>query len=229
MNIAAILAGGTGSRMGADIPKQFMEIENIPLIVRTVEKFQRHSQIDCIYIVCLAEQCQYMKTLTERYGLSKVARILPGGKSRQESSFIAVEAARNAFRLDDIILIHDAARPNVTAGIISENIRVASERGACNTVISSQDTVLVSEDGKSVSGYTDRRKMFLVQTPQSFRLETIYRAHLNGKGRSGITDDCSLVILAGEQVGLVYGDKSNIKITTEEDFAWLRMYLKSGK
>ena len=223
MNIAAILAGGVGSRMGGDIPKQFIEVDGVPIIVRTVQKFQRHSQIDVICIVCIAEHCQYMQKLVTQYDLSKVRFILPGGKNRQESSFIAVRSMMEQYSPEDIILIHDGARPNVTAGIISENIRVASELGACNTVIPSQDTVLVSDDGKTVSGYTDRRKMYLVQTPQSFRLQTIYQAHLNGKGRSGITDDCSLVMLSGGRVGLVYGDKANVKITTQEDLIWLKI------
>lgn len=223
MNIAAILAGGTGSRMGGDIPKQFIEVDGVPIIVRTVEKFQKHSQIDMICIVCIAQHCQYMQELTARYCLSKVQYILPGGKNRQESSFIAVKAMYEAYGPDEIILIHDGARPNVSAGIISENIRVASNIGACNTVIPSQDTVLVSEDGKTVSGYTDRRKMYLVQTPQSFSLETIYQAHLKGRQLSNITDDCSLVMSSGGSVGLVYGDKRNVKITTYEDLEWLKL------
>lgn len=225
MNIAAILAGGTGSRMGGEIPKQFIEVDGVPIIVRTVEKFQRHSQIDLICIVCIAQHCQYMQELAVTYNLSKVQCILPGGKNRQESSFIAVKAMYDRYGPDGIILIHDGARPNVTAGIISENIRTASNIGACNTVIPSQDTVLISEDGETVSGYTDRRKMYLVQTPQSFSLKTIYEAHLKGQGRSDITDDCSLVVLSGGRVGLVYGDKKNVKITTREDLEWLKIQL----
>lgn len=223
MNIAAILAGGTGSRMGGDIPKQFIEVGGVPIIVRTVEKFQKHSQIDIICIVCIAQHCQYMQELTAQYRLSKVQYILPGGKNRQESSFIAVKAMYEMYGPDEIILIHDGARPNVSAGIISENIRVASNIGACNTVIPSQDTVLVSEDGETVSGYTDRRKMYLVQTPQSFSLATIYHAHLKGRKLSNITDDCSLVMSSGGRVGLVYGDKRNVKITTYEDLEWLKL------
>ena len=223
MNIAAILAGGVGSRMGGDIPKQFIEVDGVPIIVRTVEKFQKHSQIDIICIVCLSQHCGYMGELVEKYNLSKVRYILPGGRDRQESSFIAVKTMYDKYDPDDIILIHDGARPNVTAGIISENIRAASKSGACNTVIPSQDTVLISEDGETVSGYTDRRKIYLVQTPQSFALKTIYEAHLKGKGRLGITDDCSLVLLSGGKVGLVPGDKKNVKITTYEDLEWLKL------
>ena len=223
MNIAAILAGGVGSRMGGEMPKQFIEVDGVPIIVRAVEKFQRHSQIDIICIVCISQHCQYMRELADKYSLSKVQYILPGGRNRQESSFIAVKAMYEKYGPDDIILVHDGARPNVTAGIISENIRMASKIGACNTVIPSQDTVLISEDGETVSGYTDRRKIYLVQTPQSFLLKTIYDAHLNGKGRSGITDDCSLVILSGGKVGLVRGDKKNVKITTYEDLEWLKI------
>lgn len=221
MNIAAILAGGRGSRMGSDIPKQFIEIDGIPIIVRTIQKFQEHRQIDAICLICLTEHCDYMKELADQYRLTKIISILPGGGSRQESSFLAVEAMYERYGPEAVILIHDGARPNVTAEILSENIKVASNMGACNTVIPSQDTVLISKDGETIFSYTDREEIYLVQTPQSFRLETIYRAHLKGREVPGITDDCSLVIRAGGQVGLVLGDKRNVKITTSEDLMWL--------
>lgn len=222
MNIAAILAGGKGLRMGGSVPKQFMEVGGIPIIVHTINKFHRHEEIDEICVVCPVEHCDYMWELTEKYSLTKVKYVIPGGSNRQESSFVATEAMYRQHSPEDILLIHDAARPNVNCRIISENIREASNIGACNTVIPSQDTILTSEDGKTVSGYTDRSKMYLVQTPQSFRLEVIYEAHKKNAGKAGITDDCSLVHLSGGTVALVWGSKENVKVTTPEDIPWVK-------
>ncbi len=222
MNIAAILAGGQGLRMGGSVPKQFMEVGNKPIIVYTIEKFQQHPEIHEICVICPVEHCEYMWELVEKYNFTKVKYVIPGGKDRQESSFVATEAMYNFHEPEDILLIHDAARPNVDESIISENIEKASNIGACNTVIPSQDTILISEDGSLVSQYTERSKMYLVQTPQSFKLEVIYKAHQESVGKPGITDDCSLVHLCGGQVGLVTGNKMNLKVTTPEDLKWVK-------
>lgn len=229
MNIAAILAGGKGLRMGGSVPKQFMEVDGIPIIVHTINNFQLHDGIDEICVVCPVEHCEYMWELAEKYGLTKVKYVIPGGCDRQESSFVATEAMYSQHDPDDILLIHDAARPNVDNRIISENIEKASNIGACNTVIPSQDTILKSRDGNTVTEYTDRSQMYLVQTPQSFRLKVIYDAHQKNVGQPGITDDCSLVYRLGGTVALVQGSKANVKITTPEDLQWVKFRTDSGK
>ncbi len=222
MNIAAILAGGKGLRMGGSVPKQFLEVGGVPILVHTINKFENHSEIDEICVVCPVEHCEYMWELVKKYNLTKVKSVIPGGKDRQESSFVATEAMYLKHSPDDIILIHDGARPNVDQRIISENISAASKTGACNTVIPSQDTILISKDGKVVSEYTLRSEMYLVQTPQSFRLKVIYDAHVESVGKPGITDDCSLVHLCGGEVALVTGSKANVKVTTPEDLSWVQ-------
>ena len=230
MNIAAILAGGKGTRMGGNVPKQFLEIGGVPVIILTARKFQEHPEIDGILFVCTAEHTGYLKKLTEEYSITKTIGVIPGGKDRAESSFLAVSRLALNYPRDTIVLIHDAARPNVDGRIISDNIREASRLGACNTVIPSQDTILRSADGSMVSGYTDRREMYLVQTPQSFSLGTIYDAHMACFGRLGITDDCGMVFACGCPVGLVEGSKANIKITTAEDMEMAALLGKiSGK
>ena len=229
MNIAAILAGGRGLRMGSSMPKQFMEIDGKPIIVHTIEKFQNHIQIDEIYIVCAPDHCSHMKELVDAYKFTKVKSILPGGADRQKSSFIAVEEVYKSHSPKDIILIHDAARPNINPEIISKNIAAASNIGACNTVIPSQDTILISDDSRTISEYTDRSRMYLVQTPQSFKLDVIYSAHIKCVDSLGITDDCSMVTETGGTVELVPGDKYNLKITTEEDLKLFSFLVKCGK
>ncbi|MBE7056668.1 MAG: 2-C-methyl-D-erythritol 4-phosphate cytidylyltransferase [Ruminococcaceae bacterium] len=217
MNIGAILAGGKGLRMGGSVPKQFLDIGGKPILVHTIEKFQRHPEIDEICVVCPVEHCDFIWELVNQHGLNKVKYVIPGGRERQESSLVATEAMYHQHEPDDILLIHDGARPNVDERIISENIKMASNIGACNTVIPSQDTILTSKDGKMVSGYTNRSEMYLVQTPQSFKLKVIYDAHIKSVEKPGITDDCSLVYLCGGEVGLVEGSKANVKVTTPED------------
>ena len=220
MNLAVILAGGKGVRMGTAIPKQFLEIGGRPLIVSTVMNFAVHPEIDAVYIVCLEAHCSFLRDLLAQYHVPKVKAILPGGRTRQESSFIAVTSLYETYAPTDIVLIHDAARPGVDARIISENIAAARQDGACCTVIPSQDTVLVSRDGVSVSSYTERNQMYLVQTPQSFRLGVIYKAHMDCRELPGVTDDSSLVWHCGGKVSLVTGDKKNVKITSPEDLAF---------
>lgn len=217
MNIAVILAGGKGVRMGTERPKQFLEIDGTPVIVTTAKIFEEHPGIDAIYIICLKEHCIFLRDLLKKYGFKKVKNILPGGETRQASSFIAVDYLYRLHAPSDIVLIHDAARPGVDSRIISENIAAAEKNGACNTVIPSQDTILVSRDGVYIHEYTDRDEMYLVQTPQSFRLQTIYDAHMACKNQGGVTDDCSLVQRCGGKVSLVMGDKKNMKITSPED------------
>lgn len=220
MNTAAILAGGTGSRMNSSVPKQFLEVNGKTIIEYTIDKFENHPEIDAVYLVCVQDYTEKLAEIVKKAGYTKVKGILPGGANRRESSRIAVEAALKDFGPDDIILIHDAARPNVSAETISDNIRQTSNIGASNTVIPSQDTILVSEDGKMISGYTDRSKMYLVQTPQTFRLGLIKEGHDKFE-MPEVTDDCALVTRLGHPVALALGDKNNVKITTPEDLKFL--------
>ena len=220
MNVAAILAGGSGVRMGGEIPKQFIEIRGKTIIEYTIDKFENHPEIDSIYLVCIESHIEKLREIVEKAGYKKVRKIMAGGRNRRESSCIAVNAVLEDYGPDDIILIQDGVRPNISAEIISENIRETSNNGACNTVVPAQDTIIVSEDGKTISDYPDRSKMFLGQTPQSFKLGIIKEAHDKFE-MPEVTDDCALVGRIGRPVSLVMGDKKNIKITTPEDLGYV--------
>lgn len=219
MNIALVLAGGKGTRMGADVPKQYIEYNNKPMLVHTLEAIADVSAIDKVCVICPADSIEYAKTLVEKYGIQKVLWVAAGGADRRESSYIGVSLLAQQCDENDIVLIHDGARPNVSQRIILENIEMASKYGACETVIHSQDTIAVSEDGVKIAGIPDRKKMYNVQTPQTFKLKTIAEAHqawiANGGG--DVTDDASLVLAMGQDVYIVEGEKNNLKITTEED------------
>ena len=224
LNIAAILAGGIGKRMGKGTPKQFIQIDDKPIILKTLEVFNSHDEIDLILVVCLDEWKEELVKLVLKYRLDKVRFIERPGSTRRKSSFNAVMALKNVCSDNDIILIHDAARPYVSYTIISENIRKATSEGACETVVRTNDTIVLSEDGVYSENIPPREKMYLVQTPQSFKYSIIYDAHINyddklkrGENVPDITDDAGLVMFSKGKVALVKGDKLNIKITSPED------------
>lgn len=219
MNIALILAGGKGTRMGSSVPKQYIEYKNKPIIVHTLEAFANHPQIDKVCVICPTDSIEYMRELVTKYCIPKVAWIEPGGASRRESSYIGVSRLAQEFNENPVVLIHDGARPNVSERIITENISAAAKFGACETVIPSQDTIAVSEDGIRITGIPERKKMYNVQTPQSFRLDLILKAHevWIEKGGEDATDDASLLLSSGHDVYIVNGEKNNLKITTGED------------
>ena len=154
--------------------------------------------------------------MINEYQIPKIFWICAGGGTRRESSKIGVSKLMETHGKDDIVLIHDGARPNPSARIITENIAVAKEKGACETVVPSSDTIAVSVDGARLHRVPNREVLYNVQTPQSFRLGLIYQAHLACED-CGATDDAALILHSGGEVFLVEGDKLNIKITTEED------------
>lgn len=225
MNIALILAGGRGTRMGASLPKQYIEYKGKPILAHTLESFAFHTEINKICVICPAENVDMTRQIVDKFNIPKVEYIAPGGETRRISSKIGVEMLRAKYAPDDIVLIHDAARPNVSAEIISKNIEFARKYGACETVVRCQDTIAVSEDGRCINSIPDRNMLYNVQTPQSFMIDIIYSAHqafesrLAGKFNEicDVTDDAALVLNNGGNVYIVEGDKLNIKITTKED------------
>lgn len=232
MNIAAILAGGTGQRMGEKTPKQFIEVNGIPIIVRTLLAFNSHERIDHILVVCLEEWHDKLTELVRKYGLNKVKYMINPGNTRRESSLNAVEALKHVCKDDDVLLIHDAARPNVSKSIISESIEKAKLTGACETVVPVCDTIVMSTDGLYSHEIPPREKLYSVQTPQSFLYSFIRDAHLfyidklsTGDCVPNITDDAGLLLFSNKRVALVKGDKLNIKVTSPEDIVLLKAIL----
>ena len=219
MNIALVLAAGKGTRMGAAVPKQYIEYKEKPILIHTLEAFAKHSDVHKICVICPAESIEYTEDLVKQYNIPKVEWVGAGGASRRESSYIGVARLAKEFDENDVVMIHDGARPNVSERIITENIEVAAKFGACETAIPSQDTIAVSEDGQKISGIPDRSKMYNVQTPQTFKIGIILKAHKAWMEKEGgnATDDAALVLADGLDVYLVKGEKNNLKITTEED------------
>lgn len=226
MNIAIILAGGKGSRMGIDLPKQFLSLCYKPVIAHSIEAFNSHPLIDGVLVVCNPDYIELMKEIVKKYNLDKVFDVIGGGKTRQESSLIGLLRVEDEFSPDDIVVIHDAARPLVSERIISDNLSLASEFGACVTAIPMQDSVLVTKNGKEVSSYADRSELMAVQTPQSFVLGKILRAYQNAPEGLNATDDSSVAFKMGIEVKIAEGEKRNIKITTGEDMELAKLWAK---
>lgn len=232
MNIAVILAGGSGTRMGAvDKPKQFLEVYGKPLIIYTIETFEISSDIDEIVIVCHEDWIEELIIWCRKYDLTKVKYVISGGKTRQESSLKALYKLKETCNEADIVIIHDGARPLITNRIIKENVELAKKYNAVDTVIPTNDTIVKSNNGNYISEIPLRKILYLGQTPQTFKFTTIMRAHENAIKNNIVdsTDDCQLVLKCNENVYLVNGDKFNFKITTFEDLTLFKAILKMGK
>ncbi|MEG0308131.1 MAG: 2-C-methyl-D-erythritol 4-phosphate cytidylyltransferase [Clostridium sp.] len=231
MNIGIILAGGSGTRMGSDLPKQFIDIYGKPLIVHTVEAFDINPNIDYIAVICKEEFKEDLTIWVRKYGLTKVKWIVDGGDTRQSSVESGLNAIKDFCGEKDIVVIHDAARPLISQRIIDENIEMAKVYGAVDTVIPSADTIIRTKTGEFIDEVPPRSELYLGQTPQSFEYGLIKKAHENARisNIETATDDCQLVLKLDEKVYLVNGDKLNFKVTTFEDLLILKSVIKLGK
>jgi 2-C-methyl-D-erythritol 4-phosphate cytidylyltransferase len=232
LNIAIILAGGTGQRMGNHtVPKQYLDIYGKPIIVHTIEHFEMSNEIDAILVVANQQYHENINVYKRKYDLSKLRWIVEGGDSRQVSSFKALSFLREFVSDDDIIVIHDAVRPLITPRIISDNIQGAKDFGAVDTCIVSSDTIIESHDGETISSVPPRKNLYLGQTPQSFKYSIIYNAHVGAtkdKIEEDITDDCKLVRHYNIPVHIVKGEPINFKITYSSDVSLLKALLRLG-
>ena len=218
-NIALIIAGGAGNRMDQDIPKQFLTVNEKPVIVYTLEIFQSHPEIDAIAVVCIAGWEQVLWAYAKQFNISKLLYVIPGGKNGQDSIRNGVMELERHFASEDFVLIHDAIRPMVSAEIISDNIRVAKQYGNAITVIPCMEAMMQTEDGVKSCGSYPRDNLKRTQTPQAFHIGQICDLHRRAL-KAGITNSvasCTLMIEMGEQVYFSRGSEKNIKLTTVED------------
>ena len=177
MNIALIIAGGVGARMHQDIPKQFLTVNERPVIIYTLEAFERHPEIDAVAVVCIKGWEQVLSAYAKQFNITKLKMIVPGGKNGQDSIRNGVYALEKEYAPDDFVLIHDAIRPMVSAGIISECIRVAKQYGNAVTAISCAEAMLETRDGFTAVGVYPRDQLMRTQTPQAFRIGDICDLH----------------------------------------------------
>ena len=217
--IALLIAGGSGNRMGQDIPKQFLSVNERPVIVYTLEAFQNHPEIDAIAVVCIEGWDQVLWAYARQFNITKLKHVVPGGKTGQESIRNGVMELEKHYDPKDIVLIHDAIRPMVSAEIISDNIRVALKYGNATTVIPCAEAMMQTEDSVVSVGSYPRERLKRTQTPQAFRIGDICDLHRKAL-EAGITNSvasCTLMVEMGKQVYFSAGSEKNIKLTTLED------------
>lgn len=218
-NIALLIAGGSGNRMHQDIPKQFLTVNECPVIVYTLEAFEKHPEIDAIAVVCIEGWEQVLWAYAKQFNISKLKTVILGGENGQASIRNGVFALEEQFEKDDLVLIHDAIRPMVSAEIISDCIRVASKHGNAITVIPCAEAMLTTGDGIYSDESYSRDQLKRTQTPQAFRLGEICELHRQAL-KAGITNSiasCTLMIELGKKVYFSTGSEKNIKLTTVDD------------
>ena len=229
MNVAVIFAGGVGQRMGnRDIPKQFLQMHQKPIIIYTLEVFEKHPEIDSIVIACKEEWIDYLQDLIYRYRIEKVRKIVPGGETGQMSIFSGLTAAKEvAGNEPAIVLIHDGVRPLIDAKTISENIRSVKEHGSAITTGVVKETILVVNEQGQIEQVPDRSRSRVAKAPQSFWLDDIYAAHIRAQSEDerNFIDSCTMMSQYGYPLHLVDGPYENIKITTPDDFYTMRALL----
>lgn len=221
MNVAVIFAGGTGQRMrNTARPKQFLELYGKPIIIYTLEIFQNHPEIDAIVVPCVAGWHEYLQKIAEEYGITKLLRIVPGGKTTQDSKLNALYALREVCKDEDIVLMHDAVRPLITPKLIDDNIAAVKTFGSAITADPFTETGIVSEDGQTVSEAIERQKLYIAKAPQSFYYGDALAAHEAAKTMPEATtiDTCTIMTALGKTLHFVPCDGSNIKITRPEDY-----------
>ena len=223
MIFAAILAGGIGSRMGGtDTPKQFLNLGNKPIIIHTIEKFLINSNIDKIIVLTPKNFINHTNHLINQFiGNDYGIVVLEGGETRNDTLMNSIKYIGDNFGIDDesIVITHDSVRPFVTHRIINDNIEAAKRFGACDTVIPATDTIVESINGETIESIPVRDYYYQGQTPQSFNIKKLFSLinSLTEAESEILTDACKIFSLKDEDVHLVKGDVTNIKITYPDD------------
>jgi 2-C-methyl-D-erythritol 4-phosphate cytidylyltransferase len=226
-NLAIILAGGSGSRIGHETPKQFLKLRNKTILQHSLEKFEHHPHIHHVFLVIPGEYLNKAAKIIRDSGYRKVSKLIRGGQTRQESSRLGVTAALGGEY--ENVLIHDAARPFVSKKIIDDLLERLETYTAVNVAVPSPDTIIQIDDHNRVTDVPDRRYLRRVQTPQAFKLELIRDAHHLAleKGITNASDDCSLILqLKLADIYVIDGSERNIKITYPSDLQWAERMLK---
>ncbi|MBR4343428.1 MAG: 2-C-methyl-D-erythritol 4-phosphate cytidylyltransferase [Lachnospiraceae bacterium] len=220
-NYVILLAGGVGTRMGADIPKQFIEVRKKPIVAYTLEAFQNNPQIKEIVVVCVNEWIDKMKEITVKYSLTKVKWIIEGGKTGHDSIRNGVFFLNDKINKEDIVIIHDAVRPILPQKAINEVIRVAQEKGNASSSISCHPPIVYTDDFESGITDIDRDHVMLTASPQAYRYSLVLNCYKQAEEENihNTTFTSSLLIHCGERVFFADGTTCNIKITKREDLA----------
>lgn len=231
MNIGVIFAGGVGRRMHSkELPKQFLEIYNKPIIIHTIEIFEKNENIDAIVVVCVEEWIEYFKSLMCKFRLDKIKKIVPGGKTGQMSIYNGLLAAKEiSGNSETIVLIHDGVRPLISSDLLTRNIEDVNKYGTSITSGIVKETIVEIDDSGNIKLVPDREHSRVAKAPQCFYLKDILSAHKQAQ-KEGVTtfiDSCTMMKHYGYQLHMTDGPYENIKITTPDDFYTMRAILQA--
>ena len=234
MIFAAVLAGGSGSRMGVTaLPKQFLPLGGKPVLIHTLEPFLRIPQIDAVFVLTPPDWIGYTREQLCAHLPDADVQVIAGGATRNDTLLCAIRYLCEKYPVDEqtILLTHDAVRPFVTDKMIEDNIAAVREDGACDTVIPATDTIVRSTDGTYIADIPTRSELYQGQTPQSFRLLELRRTveSLTPEETESLTDACKIYTVRGKKVRLVAGSPSNMKITYAEDLPLAEAILAARK
>ena len=231
MNIGLVIAGGKGQRTNQDIPKQFINVHDKPIIIYTLESFQRHPEISSILVVCLEGWQEILWAYAKQFGITKLKWVVPGGNSGQESIRNGVFALRDKCKDDDIVIIHDGIRPLVEEEVISDVIVKCRKYGNGVTSLPYNEQIFVIKDDISTQEYIPRETLRRVQTPQAYLFSKLVwgyeKAFAESIGITGSSYTNTMMVDLGETLYFAAGSDKNIKITTLDDIELFKGYIKS--
>lgn len=233
MTYLVLIAGGVGNRLGASVPKQFVEVFGKPIIAYTMEHFQNHPEIDAIELVCVDGYQEHLKGIVDKYGITKVIKIVKGGSEYERSIMNGVAGLEGIAKEDDVVMIHWSASPFINEEMISDNIRVCKEKG--NAITASYSYLLYgSNDGDCAKKAINRESFMTLSAPQSFLYKNIVNLYKQVEEKrlfETIEEHHTTVFMAELGIPLYFskGSHTNIKITTKEDLDLFRGYLLNLK
>ena len=232
-NYALIIAGGSGTRMGQSIPKQFINIYDKPILIYTLEGFQRHPLIDAIEVVCIDGWQEVLQAYANQFGITKMKWIVKGGKTGQESIRNGVYNLEGICKDDDLVIVHDGIRPMVDESVLTDVIKVAKEKSNAVTSLPYNEQIFVinPEDPSTTQKYIPRETLRRVSTPQAYRFDLLdrsyHRAFAEEIGIYGSSYTNTMMVELGETLHFAAGSDKNIKLTTQDDLELFKGYLKS--
>lgn len=231
MNIGLLIAGGSGQRMNQEIPKQFININDKPVIVYTLEAFQKHPNIDEIGVICIDGWHEILKAYARQYGINKLKWVVSGGENGQESIRNGVYEAEKRYNDNDILLVHDAIRPMVSAEIISDCIIQCEKYGSAISVLPCNTAVLHKDSNEGSETVVPRNELAMTQTPQAFYVKKLANAHREAIQRGIVNSvaSCTMMVELGNKVHFSIGSETNIKLTTQDDLKIFKALLHLNK
>lgn len=232
MNIVILTAAGSGTRMHQDIPKQFLHVDNKPIIAYTMEAFENHPSIDAIVVVTIPSWKEVLYAYAKQFNVSKLSMVVDGGQTGQESIYNGLKAIEEKYGVEgNTVIVHDGNRPLVSTEVISDSLATYKQYGSSVAVIPCVEVMFSSEDGLLAEESIPRERLFRTQTPHVYSVEKLLWAHAEAKKRGlpNTAASCDLMYRLGEKVYFSRGSEENFKITTVDDLTMFKAMLKTRK